>query len=517
MLLFAWFWTRSTGARGFFPLDQSIVMDGAWRIHCGQLPWRDFTTAFGIAPILLQAGIFALFGVSFSSYLLGAALVSVTATLAAVLVVRRLLPATSLLPLVAGFLTAIWFQAPFGTPYAEQTAFLFALLALLLILIVLDLPQERHKKRRLLLFGVGLLLFLAFLAKQNAAILFLPPSLLLLFTEGRKGKRAFLADSFVLVAGFLVAAAVFLLWLGIYAEPAWFFRSYFGIPGETLWPRLLERMPALLTWPLFGRGPPVARVIFLLCLLLSTFVAFRLRKSSRKLFRQALLCLLLVLYQNFFVASSNNSAENAYPFAGIILALALSLALHLIPRTSSRRFFVFLRRSLPVLFVLLLAGRGLQVGWERRVHLVFRAASFAEKLSAKGWEELCWGNPTRIAGTDVKLEDLEALIADLEKREQNFFVFPDFTFLYAVLGRPSPQPLLWFHWGITYAREYDRALDDRIVRDLERNNVKVIVIEEKSWMDSSEQLRHFPILATKIRTQYVEVARYGIFRVLRER
>ena len=112
---------------------------------------------------------------------------------------------------------------------------------------------------------------------------------------------------------------------------------------------------------------------------------------------------------------------------------------------------------------------------------------------------------------------MEALIAELEKRDQNFFVFPDFTFLYAVLGRPSPQPLLWFHWGITYAREYDRAVDERIVKALEHNNVELIVIEEKSWMDSSEQLQHFPILATKIRTEYEEVARHGIFRVLRER
>ncbi len=56
------------GRIGYLPLDQSIVFDGAWRVVSGQVPWRDFITPNGLSPILMQALVFQLFGVSWATY-----------------------------------------------------------------------------------------------------------------------------------------------------------------------------------------------------------------------------------------------------------------------------------------------------------------------------------------------------------------------------------------------------------------------------------------------------------------
>src|SRR5512134_1418500 len=46
------------GRVGFMPLDQSIVFDGAWRLLCGQRPFRDFVVPSGLVPMVMQAAFF---------------------------------------------------------------------------------------------------------------------------------------------------------------------------------------------------------------------------------------------------------------------------------------------------------------------------------------------------------------------------------------------------------------------------------------------------------------------------
>ncbi|MFQ5507261.1 MAG: hypothetical protein ACE5F1_21035, partial [Planctomycetota bacterium] len=138
-------WTWVAGSRGFFPLDQSIVLDGAWRVHSGQIPFVDFSAAHGLSAYWLQALVFGVFGVSFSSLLLGATLLNAAAAILAVLALGRVLPRSPALAWIAGILTALWFQPPFGTPYPEQTAFFFCLLGLVLLLP----PAVRRPRGRL--------------------------------------------------------------------------------------------------------------------------------------------------------------------------------------------------------------------------------------------------------------------------------------------------------------------------------------------------------------------------------
>ena len=64
------------GHRGIFLLDQSILFDGAWRVYQGQVPYRDFVTAFPPLPFYIQSFFFRLTDVDFSAMVLAAAVLN---------------------------------------------------------------------------------------------------------------------------------------------------------------------------------------------------------------------------------------------------------------------------------------------------------------------------------------------------------------------------------------------------------------------------------------------------------
>ena len=234
------------GAARLLPLDQSIVLDGAWRVLCGQVPFADFTMAFGLAGMWLQAAVFGICGVSFSSFLLTAATLNAAAAVMAVLVVRRVLPGATAAAWTAGVLTAIWYHPPFGTPYAEQTAFFFCMLGLLL---ALGVSRGARRAAAWRAAAAGACMVAAFLAKQNAGLLFAPVIAVVLAIDGARPR-----DWIACGGGIAAAGSVFTGWLLSASNPRTFMRFWFEIPGEMVLPRFRESFPENLTWISSARG-----------------------------------------------------------------------------------------------------------------------------------------------------------------------------------------------------------------------------------------------------------------------
>src|SRR5437868_3657368 len=107
LLVLAFALTWEAGHRGMMPLDQSMLIDGAWRLLQGQTLYRDFISPFGPIVFLIQAGFFALAGVSWTSTVLAAATLNVAAT-ASVMRTTWLLcgPGRARYSLLAGLTTA---------------------------------------------------------------------------------------------------------------------------------------------------------------------------------------------------------------------------------------------------------------------------------------------------------------------------------------------------------------------------------------------------------------------------
>ena len=80
------------GQQGFFPMDQSIVFDGGWRILQGQVPYQDFDIPFGPVSLWLHAFFIKLLGATFFSYLFHAALINALACLLCIAIMVSILP-----------------------------------------------------------------------------------------------------------------------------------------------------------------------------------------------------------------------------------------------------------------------------------------------------------------------------------------------------------------------------------------------------------------------------------------
>jgi lipase chaperone LimK len=86
------------------------------------------------------------------------------------------------------------------------------------------------------------------------------------------------------------------------------------------------------------------------------------------------------------------------------------------------------------------------------------------------------------------------------------------------MGTEPPQPLLWFHQGLTYHADYDAVLDAHIVQSIEAANVRTVVIEKESFFGTEARLSHFSLLAAHIYEHYelsLECGNFHIFKRLK--
>jgi hypothetical protein len=183
---------------------------------------------------------------------------------------------------------------------------------------------------------------------------------------------------------------------------------------------------------------------------------------------------------------------------------------------------------------------GLIVDYFRTVHEFAPDVRFAGGLDVPGASSVTWGEPTRTtprfcenlgemcklsaANADVERplevlhkDDFERLAKTLKKLDQNFFVFPDATMLYGLTGRPSPQPLLYFHPGQSFLVDDEAALDGAIVDSLTRHHVSLVVLERAAFMGTQKLLPSFPRLQSWIEDNFVPLDDFGNYRVLRAR
>ena len=329
------------GQRGFFPLDQSIVFDGGWRIVQGQVPYEDFDVPFGPVSLWLHALFIKILGPTFFSYLFHAALINASGCLLCIALVRLCLPRYPSLALVGGLVTAFWFYAPSGTPYMEQTAFFFALLALYCTAVALLARDAGDLLRRSLCLASGIAIVLAVLSKQNAGLLFLPLPVLLFGFNLLSTRRALRPALFFLL-GLGAGCVAFAAWLYLYSDPSTFFRLTVIQPFELIQSRVVRPTDGVygsrwgllaffLSGPTLGPlqqlMPVAARAVNFMALAMAVlyFGIFfsnleRFRTYSRLTFVNVVLGF-VALYHTTFIHTASNESENGLPFVGLLLAL----------------------------------------------------------------------------------------------------------------------------------------------------------------------------------------------------
>ncbi|MFH1888620.1 MAG: hypothetical protein ABH806_00850 [Candidatus Omnitrophota bacterium] len=527
--IFAFFLTFKAGERGFFAFDQSIVFDGGYRILSGQIPYKDFIMPVGPVAFWIQAAFFKVMGVSYFSYIFTSASINALSAICSICIIRMLFPSHRLLSYAGGILTAVWFSPPFGTLWVDQASFFFSFLAIA-ILLFSQLSRKKYPVANGLLLSVsGSFALLSILCKQNAGLYILPLYFLLLAASRRPDSKSFLYSWCIFLSGFIVSLLIFILWLWIKSDLKIFLQYFIYIPSLLGIDRILEAKADFLRTFLGGSSKYAhlyllssgIRIIFASVFITAAFalsVSIRNHKRAgypaRRELLASILCLYVLLFQYLFIHTTMNQAENGIPFIGIILAVGAALLLYLYKSSPLEIRFAYCK-IIPVaalsLLVAYVSMLGIDVSLNRKVHQL-SDSKFPGYLALDKLRALKWALPTMVGGADVKEDDIVSIFKYLKTKNNNFFVFPNFTFLYAILGTPSPQPILWFHKGLTYHVIYDQALDKRVVDDLNKNMVKVIIIEDKPDYNHYV-LNDFPQLMSYIRNNFVKIKQQGIFNI----
>lgn len=454
------------GRLGFMPLDQSIVFDAGWRILSGQIPYQDFVTPTAVVPGAMQAVFFAVLGATWFSYVLHAALVN---GVFAVLVVAILLRTGTHWMVVAacGLAAGVFFYPPIGTPYPEQHALFFIVAALACLFVPRkDVPAQIG------LAAAPLLALCAVMSKQNpglagaglvmAACAFPHASL-----PWRRHWRS--------VAAGIVASVGVVIWLTMIWSAHDTFRTYFWtMPNEEAARRGLTTAGALANvfdWRLMNRAglfwlSPLPVVLALLPVVF-TIRAVRTRASLRTQGLSLVVAVGLYIVTVILIVYTRNQVQNAVGLVPLIVGLAANQAGARVQPTQLA--LAWITRSAILVFGLALALDSVNfhrhVNQTRMVLDVTFDHSRPRDPLPDGLSFLQW----QTSGVAYTAEDLNKLVSFLKSQPGNILVLGDSVYLYALTGRPSANPNLWYHPGLTiptggraaedFARRVQQALD----------------------------------------------------------
>ncbi len=510
------------GRVGFMPLDQSIVFDGGWRILSGQVPFRDFTTPSGVTPILLQAGFFRMFGVTWFAYCLHAALVN-GAFCILVFALLRHFGAGRSLAFVHAVLSGIVFYTPFGVPFMDQHAFFFGLAVVLLVA-----RARRASSPVQLAAACGLAVTAAVLAlfsKQTPGAFFV--GFLLLLPMGLSRSHARRSALSVLTASGIFLLGVALLARVLRLNGHSWYESYLLLPGLVGQARLRSLLqPVELVRAIWSEswawGLASVALVHLVSLTVIAHVLVRRRPQGVARVEEApWICLVLAELLLFIcaVASvlSKNEAVNSIPYVFVALGLA-QLGLGAVLWKGREDPAAVRARRLVGTSLILVAlfdawSFNARVNVPRAVHGLaapdgFTSADLPPALSFMDWRLAAFYEYT--AG------DLAQLVAFLRVHGGNIFVVGDTSILYGLAGRPSVSPVLWLHPRLTFpGRNTLRfpSFDARVRASLARWQVRYVIVE-KAGTFMGVGPAHLPALSELVRSRATTTRSFGGFELI---
>ncbi len=504
-----------TGSVGIMPLDQSIIFDGGWRVLSGQVPWVDFQTPSGVVPILLQAAWFKVMDVTWTSYVLHAAISNALYAIFVYALLHNVFH-WNILAFYFAVLSAFFMYPPIGTPYMDQHAMIFTFCALGLLLwgALADAPVSRAVAWFLMPFAA----VLAFHSKQipsGPAILFIvATATYLLYRRPDYYRHAFVA---ALAGSALVLTALLVtiyLTSGFERYYLWTFEMPLAQASDRTgtWTKRLiivwslsvaSALPILVGLHIAlrmgtngARGlvvVPVAAVTIGLLMLSASLAAITMNAPIIGLaYYPAEVAFCYYLLSKKRSAKFPESTQNLYSFRALLLTLSALASLYSVLPVSKRLMNEFhdtdLSKSVP-------------------------AETIHPRLTGLQWITPRWLDEH---GNERAPENYRALIRAVSKRPGNFMLVGDASVLYGVLGKPSVLPSLWFHEGLSIpfmsspARaEFEAAL----ARSLARNDVRYVILDgDRTWMDSKWQ--DFAVLRSCLDPKNSEIQAFGRFRIV---
>ena len=205
-----------------------------------------------------------------------------------------------------------------------------------------------------------------------------------------------------------------------------------------------------------------------------------------------LLALGLLASSLLFLAITKNHPANGSPFVFVSLGLTHQVTRSFLPVARLR----IAEAALAVVFGVVLAVDAwtfqVRVNVSRMANdLVFRPALAASPVTA----ELSFLRLQTPARSGVTAGHLDRLVEFLRSREGAVFLLGDSSIIYALTGRESLSPSLWFHPGLTFPEPSSPAFpawDAAIEHRLSARDVRWVVLEgQETWMQGQARADPF--------------------------
>jgi hypothetical protein len=511
--------------KGYFPLDQSIVFDGGWRLLIGQRPVVDFSMPSGLPPSALQALFFFALGPSWLAYGLHAALANAGFSMIVYILLRQAGAPRSTI-LIASAASAVVFAPPIGTPYPDLHAFLFSVAAIAVVAARRGSAPESIWSAGSNAAAATLLLGLGFLSKQSPAT-FLAPII-----AGLWILRSTLPKGLRVLGARLVGAAAALVCL-LTALRAWTGASTHELIQELVaTPASVGR--GRLSWLVDERAARVLAELFRTWLRPSLLLAFLAlafgwwlleRRSARashlnqpSSIRPALSTREVVLLGfALLVASGAYGATTFRPMSSSLVLVFLVVGLF---AAAVARWVTLLPGRSPLASLVILTVNVVITldAWHFHSSVNLTRASIGlvwpappEPATVKGLDWLQWALPAFVPWSPA---DLEALTQALEAEPGDLFILGDTTLLAALVRKTPTSPVVWYHPRLTVPWRRtgpSPAFQKDLVRRLERSR---LVVLEGPATQMGVGLDQMPVVVAYLETQVLSRRRFGGFELL---
>ncbi len=468
------------GTKNFIFFDRSTVLDGAWRILLGQVPYRDFSIYFGPLLFYLQALFFKMFGITLFSGVLHAAVMNSVATLLTFWGVRRFLGVSTGSAWAAAVLTAFWFYTPISWPWFEQTGYLLLMASFLMA----------WTGNPISLAFSGGLCALTVLCKADIAIVSTCAMLGLLYFFHPPSGDNFKKNLFLFLGGYFFVLGLWLIFLlGTGSlHGAWF--------NLVVRPSQLGRFHRLLDLPrnLFLR--PALIVLFL-----GTFFGVTLfLKQPLSKNRPAYGLLIILSLAQIFCRQLSSVVSHAHlVFLGWMWLIL-------------KEGFKERRILMGILWCFFVYG-----GWKvssERLALYDSHPAFHQEFAMISAPEF-----KHIQIQKGFAEDLEELLTWGQKElrpEDRVLVLPSMSVLYFVWKKEPPHPFLFLDAGYSISR---RLGDEEVlIHSIQSHKPKWLILESKKQVSDvslEELFDYFPRFYDYLRQVYVPTQSLSGYSILK--
>jgi len=472
------------GHLGVFPLDTFLFFDSGSRVLDGQIGVRDYWASTGILIDLMQALLFKILGVSFSTYVFHASLMNLILTVSTFFVLKKF-KLNNIFSFYYSLLLSFSAYVISGTPFLDHHSIIFSILAMYCFFIAIQ------SKKNIFWVLVPFLLFLGFFSKQSPAIylIFLISILSLIYFLFNFSIKPFLS---ILFSFLLCSAIIIFLLIKNNIELINFYNQYFSYPASI--GDLRMNIDGFIKPFEFSRYILKFKFIHLSYLFLVFFLLSNTIKN-KKILKDENFYILLVLIIFPLLLIFHQLMSLNQKFVGIIIPVLFGFShvfflrsrnLAKTQRSIIRNLLIFLSAIYIVYnFTSYVDNRRFMELKNINLKNAVDAKIIDKKLSGLKWITFLYPNDPM---TEIKL--INNSINLLRANNENFLLLTDYSFLYSIIGK-NIYTTSRVHDSVSiplYGEKNFIDYKNLFIKIIKKNNIKKIYIMEPVKLSSIKEI-----------------------------